>query len=241
MKTTKSILVVLFVLLTAQIASAYYSPSTGRWLSRDPMGEPGFEVLRAANTLPRDESSDSLASARWIQRDAVTTKADIELYTFCQNISTGKIDKLGLECENPCAGMRTNPGQMGTVVCCNGGLYTCVFGPPFPGVNNAKAASIIAQCLYVHEALHTLYVKPCKKCGKYKAEFKRGTHDQSECDSLKGELSCLETSLDDCNGDADCRLEIIHWANDTYRQAAGLGKPGSGYCKNPPPKPPWWE
>ena len=36
MKTTKSFLVVLFVLAAAQIASAYYCPSTGRWLSRDP-------------------------------------------------------------------------------------------------------------------------------------------------------------------------------------------------------------
>src|ERR1035437_9273324 len=44
MKTTKSIIVTLFVLLTAQIASAYYCPSTGRWLSRDPVGEPGFEA-----------------------------------------------------------------------------------------------------------------------------------------------------------------------------------------------------
>jgi hypothetical protein len=42
MKTTKSILVVFIVLLTAQIASAYYCPSTGRWPNRDPLGDWAF-------------------------------------------------------------------------------------------------------------------------------------------------------------------------------------------------------
>ncbi len=46
MKTKKSIIVVLFVLLSAQIASAYYCPSTGRWLSRDQIGEVGFTLLK---------------------------------------------------------------------------------------------------------------------------------------------------------------------------------------------------
>jgi RHS repeat-associated protein len=30
----------------APVAQAFYNPSTGRWLSRDPLGEPGFEVFR---------------------------------------------------------------------------------------------------------------------------------------------------------------------------------------------------
>lgn len=35
----------LFVLLSAvQMTSAFYDPGFGRWLNRDPMGEPGFEV-----------------------------------------------------------------------------------------------------------------------------------------------------------------------------------------------------
>jgi hypothetical protein len=46
MKTTRLIIVVLFVLMTTQIASAYYCPSTGRWLSRDPHEEQSFALLR---------------------------------------------------------------------------------------------------------------------------------------------------------------------------------------------------
>jgi|GEM_PF-2838770 len=64
MKTTKSIIVVLFVLLTAQIASAYYCPSTGRWLSRDPIAEPGFQALQSAAQAPI-----AVTSSRWINRD----------------------------------------------------------------------------------------------------------------------------------------------------------------------------
>ena len=59
------ILLVLFALVvvfTTNRASAYYSPSTGRWLSRDPMGEPGFETLRAASTMPRVGQVASTAS-----------------------------------------------------------------------------------------------------------------------------------------------------------------------------------
>src|ERR1035437_1942720 len=65
MKTTKPILTVLFVLLTAQIASAYYCPSTGRWLSRDPIGEPGFQVQQMAAQIP------AVTSDRWINRDPI--------------------------------------------------------------------------------------------------------------------------------------------------------------------------
>jgi hypothetical protein len=65
MKTTKSIPVFLFVLLSVQLASAYYCPSTGRWLSRDPIGEPGFQTLQMDAQMPASTSS------RWINRDAL--------------------------------------------------------------------------------------------------------------------------------------------------------------------------
>jgi hypothetical protein len=68
MKTTKSIIVVLFVLLTAQIASAYYCPSTGRWLSRDPIAEPGFQTSQMASVVPK---SPQLAPSRWLNRDPI--------------------------------------------------------------------------------------------------------------------------------------------------------------------------
>lgn len=97
MKGKKSILVVLFVLLTAQIAAAYYCPSTGRWLSRDPLGEPGFETLRAASIVPKVGDSISTAPARWIQRDISSSKKEPNRYALVANRPITAIDFLGLE------------------------------------------------------------------------------------------------------------------------------------------------
>ncbi|MEI7807317.1 MAG: hypothetical protein WCJ07_02415, partial [Verrucomicrobiota bacterium] len=105
MKATKSIFTVLFVMLTAQIASAYYCPSTGRWLSRDPVGETGFQALQATGALPQSRNFTSLPPSSWIQRypaikpkaeTALTAKNDINTYTFVQNTPTRFIDPLGL-------------------------------------------------------------------------------------------------------------------------------------------------
>jgi hypothetical protein len=103
MKTAKSIIVVLFVLLTAQIASAYYCPSTGRWLSRDPIGEPGFENLRAAGAFPkigRVTSPIPLTSSRWINRDPIVETKEPNRYVFVQNSPVQKIDVRGLGIAN---------------------------------------------------------------------------------------------------------------------------------------------
>ncbi len=95
MKTTKSIIVVIFVLLTAQIASAYYCPSTGRWLSRDPIGEPGFQALQtAAQTSIRPTPFTS--SERWISRDPVPSHEEKNIYAFVENKPVSFVDSLGL-------------------------------------------------------------------------------------------------------------------------------------------------
>jgi len=96
MKTAKSISVVLFVLLTAQIASAYYCPSTGRWLSRDPIGEPGFQALQTATRAPRIGSSTSSQTARWIQRDPIPKNDEPNFYEFVGNNPIIVFDRLGL-------------------------------------------------------------------------------------------------------------------------------------------------
>ena len=101
MKTAKSLIVVLCVLLTAQIASAYYCPSTGRWLSRDPIGEPGFVNLRAAGVVPKIGqvvNSVSLPRGRWIKRDVATVKTAPNSYAFVFNNPIEQYDLLGLDC-----------------------------------------------------------------------------------------------------------------------------------------------
>jgi|GEM_PF-3514833 len=110
MKNTKSIIVVLFVLLTAQIASAYYCPSTGRWLSRDPIGEPGFQALQKANMISQTGNLTSPSEpSRWINRDSVSeadfaprqwpdTQRDSgqNLYAFVGNDPIQYVDPFGL-------------------------------------------------------------------------------------------------------------------------------------------------
>ena len=95
MKTAKSIIVVLFVLLTAQIASAYYCPSTGRWLSRDPIGEPGFQALQMAS-LP-SEIGNAQSSGRWINRDPIMERGGLNRYAFIYNNLVNLVDGTGLE------------------------------------------------------------------------------------------------------------------------------------------------
>ena len=106
MKTAKLVLVGLFVVATAQIASAYYCPSTGRWLSRDPIIELGFRTLQATSfqiAAPIEQKS-----FRWIERDAPdlpgTENMDMptELvdalhspYRFVDNNSVSFVDALG--------------------------------------------------------------------------------------------------------------------------------------------------
>jgi hypothetical protein len=91
MKTTKSIIVVLFVLLTAQIASAYYCPSTGRWLSRDPIGEPGFQVSQVAAQVHTTATSN-----RWINRDPNNHGLGLNLCAFVGNDAINNKDNLGM-------------------------------------------------------------------------------------------------------------------------------------------------
>jgi hypothetical protein len=86
-------------LFTANQASAYYSPSTGRWLSRDPMGEPGFETLRSASAVPRIGqivSAASLPPGRLFVRDTVETKREPNRYDFVANSPITTVDLFGL-------------------------------------------------------------------------------------------------------------------------------------------------
>jgi hypothetical protein len=111
MKPTRSIIVVLFVLLTAQIASAYFCPSTGRWLSRDPIGEPGFQALQTASLQSGIRGSTLQPSGRWVNRDPLgevgvevvrdgkpdETGVGGNTYLFVRNDAVDLADFIGLD------------------------------------------------------------------------------------------------------------------------------------------------
>ncbi len=95
-------------LFSTQHASAVYSPQIGRWLSRDPAGEPGFELLQRTHFLPGPENGSALPPGRLFNRDpygnevpqpaqspSALWKARRE-YLFVGNAPVGHIDYLGL-------------------------------------------------------------------------------------------------------------------------------------------------
>ncbi len=115
--------VVLFAtMFAAQTVFAFYNPSTGRFLSRDPIGEPGFQLLQkvAQGTSPVALVPAAQQSSRWINRDSIsggeieeqdfdfddtadgntvgtaTDQTPELLYAFVQNNPVNLIDELGL-------------------------------------------------------------------------------------------------------------------------------------------------
>ncbi len=80
---------------TAHKAQAFYNPSTGRWLSRDPIGEEVFK---------RKVSDGELRIAARLQakRQNVFENQDHLAYVFVGNAPLNRIDLLGLEPCNSC-------------------------------------------------------------------------------------------------------------------------------------------
>lgn len=99
----------------ASQAKAYYNPATGRWLSRDPLSETGFEMVCAAGTGSQvgQVVSTSKPPGRWLNRDPIeddgfynldsTVGSDrddedntVNLYSFVHNNPVNQIDLFGL-------------------------------------------------------------------------------------------------------------------------------------------------
>ena len=75
-------------------AHRYYNPSTGRWLSKDPLGELGFD-LSAAGLQPYliEMSDDDIERVNRL----FSEPGGLNLYAFCANSPVTKIDRLGLD------------------------------------------------------------------------------------------------------------------------------------------------
>ena len=87
-------LVVLLVGFASPEAQAmrWYSPSIGRFLSRDPIGEIGSMLLRKSNTRRIFRNAEEMADfVRWGQAP---------LYIFCDNDPICFVDFLGLKVKN---------------------------------------------------------------------------------------------------------------------------------------------
>jgi len=89
-------------LFVSQTAFAFYNPSTGRWLSRDPVNEPGFNLLAGVNSgkfkqdTDEEQEFDSDDSGDVVTPDTGTDQVSDLLYVFVQNNPENLIDELGL-------------------------------------------------------------------------------------------------------------------------------------------------
>lgn len=86
MQKTIGAIALFFTVMTAQSVFAYYNPATGRFLSRDPLGEPGFQLVQGAQG-PSQLGPVPVAqqSSRWINRNPMDLAASRSLYARSLN------------------------------------------------------------------------------------------------------------------------------------------------------------
>jgi hypothetical protein len=85
-------LLLLGVLLGPE-AQAFYNPSTGRWLSRDPIGEPGFTLLTSTQQARTATTSNE---GLFTSKRANPRLNEENLYGFVLNVPQNRVDPLGL-------------------------------------------------------------------------------------------------------------------------------------------------
>jgi RHS repeat-associated protein len=197
-----------FLLALANDTLAFYNPSIGHWLSRDPIEEFGFRTA--------------------VSTSRKTNRRELPLYAFVANNPLNRVDFLGLSaeppsgpaghCQDPCGdakkqgldinidGARDNGG----LICCGGKKYVCVWNTG--NATNEKAKSIIAKCITTHENNHFNDID-CPSCWKYGFPTRppfRNPEDwhPNECSAYRAELQCLQSSIDACGGDPDCMEQV---------------------------------
>ena len=179
-----------------QTANAFYNPSTGRWLSRDPIEDKGAPIFN-------DTTVDNIR---------YPGKQTLNPFKFVLNNGIDLIDKHGTTCLNPCglakaAGL--DGGMSGGVVCCGGKKLACVWalGP----VNNSTAKKIIFDCAYLHEWQHFDETERCPPCDMWPSLPAFTSGKESECRALTVEYECLRNKRQNgaCNGDGNCNAQLL--------------------------------
>ncbi len=229
-------------LFSTQQASAVYNPQTGRWLSRDPIDEPGFQLMQRANALRPAGGRADLPAGRLFRRDPINehgigmaSRSPVARREH-SNDSINAVDFLGLKmeipsgpkelCADPCGWAKrniTDPDTYGITVCCNGKKYGCVLRPG--KATDPTAQEIISSCLQMHENSHVADPRNlCRpRCGwtgplqttveSTKAGF------GAECDGYSAEVKCLQSKISQCGGNIDCEQQVEEQLKNAQKQA----------------------
>jgi RHS repeat-associated protein len=100
----------------------YYNASTGRWLSRDPVDEPGFRLIRGTRGVLRTPVASLLLGASTTRRPLRRTLGG-HLYGFVGNDSVDGIDYLGLKCCLITIRRGTYSKYSHSILSCDNGAY----------------------------------------------------------------------------------------------------------------------
>ncbi len=206
--------VALLALVTvSQDAQAFYNPSTGRWLSRDPIQEHGGLNLHE-----------------------FAVNSPVNRFDHLGQIAKG--GEVLMNCRQPCEDYRNNILQgdrkasfsSGGIVCCGGIKFVCTWGAD--NVQNQRAKEIVKRCLMAHEKEHLGSMK-CDACRKdiYRPGFiiPRRAQCEEEMNAYTIGKECFEAGKSECGTDQECIKVMEDWAkheeegyNINKRQCEGL-------------------
>lgn len=188
------VMALLALVTVSRDAQAFYNLSTGRWLNRDPIGEPGFEVLDGRRPSLRAGGSNR--------------------YLFVDNSPLNHIDYLGTLCWEPCGlakAMGLDRGDYGGVICCAGRQYACVWTPGgrFGSSYPPHIRDMLAECQRQHEENHIRGNQIECGCSPYPSRppYKDPSRKpEFECAAFREQLGCMQSARASCNGAFDCEL-----------------------------------
>jgi len=176
----------------------FYNSEIGRWVSRDPIGEKGINILIKMSIKNIFEKSRQLHKFASHINDLLEQYS----YVFVLNTSQHSFDPIGLQqsrsnpggqqhtdCGSVCA-MANNIGLLDDV----GGTVICYMGTLCPCINSSLGTDPgIAECIMEHEQTHArndnLTCHPCDWCSTAMGSGSEWAGD--ECRATSVHLACL--------------------------------------------------
>jgi RHS repeat-associated protein len=173
----------------------YYTASTGRWISRDPIDEKGSLNLFASFRNDPANRYDALGSV-----DAPTQAPPLTDDQCCEAARKNS---------------NVSANTVAGITCCGGLKYVCVWN--LPHYSNTKALNLLEYCTHVHETQH-LGDTVCPKCkDNVRGEWgPRANHDKGECNAHTKEFECEVKAVAECGGDPECEREVKDYAKATW-------------------------
>ncbi len=168
----------------------YYSQSTGRWLSRDPIGEKGGINIIAF------VQNEALSR---IDRNGLVSMGFMKLFIH--------------GCENACdlsKSLGYSYGDAAGIICCKGTKIVCVWDEGgSTQASHSIARKIITDCATKHEEDHLADSFCVFNCGSGFSRARTFTNvKEKECRAFKIERQCLTDSISLCKGDFKCEADV---------------------------------